>query len=125
MRAFLQLDRLELPVHLGWTDQERAALQTVVVGIGLAFPSPPRAGATDDLGDTIDYAALAERLRREAAERPYRLLEHLGAVLFRAAADSVGGRAAIRISVTKHPPVEGLHGGATFTIDQWPGVGGD
>ena len=39
------------------------------------------AGRSDDLADTIDYAALAERLRAVAAASRFRLLEALAEAL--------------------------------------------
>ena len=40
-----------------------------------------RAGYTDNLEDTLNYAELAERVRDLAASKPYALIEHLAETL--------------------------------------------
>ena len=119
MPAELLLPRLDLPVHLGVTAEERAAAQTVRVAIELAFMNPPEATTTDRLADTVDYASLSARLRATAAGQPFHLIERLAAVLLAEAVAATSARpVTVRLTVTKFPPVDGLTGGASFTLDR-------
>lgn len=74
----ISLQGLDLPVQIGVPDEERAGWQTlqadVSMGLERTFES-----MEDDLAATIDYAAVALRLKALAAEKPRRLIETLAA----------------------------------------------
>ncbi len=108
---------LELPIHLGWPDYERAATQLVRVDLEITFTEVPAACRTDELGDSVDYSKLAEVLRVVAAARPYRMLEHFTAVALKALRDKVDPAIGLRLVVTKFPTIDGLTGGVSFTLD--------
>ena len=69
---------LELPVHLGVSDAERAAPQVVMADVIIemrrGFDAMP-----DALEGTMDYETLANQIKALAASRPRRLLETLAA----------------------------------------------
>lgn len=72
----IHLRGLELPVLIGVPEAERAAWQTLQADI--SFSVPLRFDAMQDqLAATVDYAAVAVRLRALAAERPRQLIETL------------------------------------------------
>jgi 7,8-dihydroneopterin aldolase/epimerase/oxygenase len=116
----IHLRRLELPIHLGWPDDERAATQVVWVDLEIRFTEAPAAVRTDELSDSLDYGLLAEALRSVAAARPYRLLEHFSAVALAAVRERVSPAIGLRLVVTKFPSIEGLAGGVSFTLDDPP-----
>jgi FolB domain-containing protein len=118
----LRLEDLELSVHLGWPEDERRALQTVRVRLELEFPEPPVACRTDDLADAVDYASVVAALRALAAERSFRLLEHLTHEALRVVRDLVPPRIGLVLRITKFPALDGLVGGAAFTLED-PGLG--
>lgn len=82
---------LDLPVRIGVPDEERTAWQTlqadVAVRPGCAFEE-----IRDDLAGTIDYQALANRLKEVAAERPRHLIETLAVELAACALGEFGAR---------------------------------
>lgn len=67
----------------GWTAEERATPQWLRVDVALELDLQ-RAGETDDLGVTVDYAALHRRIVRIVESSSYALLEKLAAVLLAA-----------------------------------------
>ncbi len=74
----IHLRGLELPVLIGVPEAERAAWQTLQADI--SFTVPTRFEAMEDqLAATVDYAAVASRLRALAAARPRQLIETLAA----------------------------------------------
>ena len=116
----LRLHRLELPIHLGWSDEERRASQIVEIDLDIAFPDLPRSCITDDLADGIDYAQLVSLLRDLAARRPYALLEHFTHEAMSALRKAVPPSVSLTLRVTKFPALEGLRGGASFTLADRP-----
>lgn len=74
----IHLRGLDLPVQIGVPEEERAAWQTLQADIALTLPTRFE-DMQDDLSRTVDYAAVATRLRGLAAERPRRLIETLAA----------------------------------------------
>lgn len=74
----IRIRGLELRVHLGVPDAERAVEQVVeadvTLGLRRGFDAMP-----DDIAATVDYAVLVEEVRKMAAARPRRLLETLAA----------------------------------------------
>lgn len=72
----IHIHSLELPTRIGVPAEERDAWQTLQADITLTLrQSFDR--LHDDLSQTIDYAAVATRLRMLAAERPRQLIETL------------------------------------------------
>lgn len=74
----IHLCALRLTTHIGVPDDERAACQTLEADVTLRVQGAFEA-MQDDISATIDYAAVAERLQKLAAERPRRLIETLAA----------------------------------------------
>ncbi len=73
---FIFIEEMRVEAHVGIYDREKAAPQTLE--INLTFGVPDEAARDDDIGKTIDYAAVIERVHRELAERHFNLLETLG-----------------------------------------------
>lgn len=70
------IDNLRLKCRVGTTDEERSALQEILANISLTV-GLGRAGASDNLDDTIDYRDAAERISQFVAGREFKLLESL------------------------------------------------
>lgn len=70
------IERLRLPARLGVLSHEKKGAQTVCVSLAFGLPSRD-CFESDAIGDTVDYAAVAERLRRMAVEKHYNLVEYL------------------------------------------------
>ena len=72
----IYISELKADVNLGVYTWEKSLPQTVEISLELAIPDR-KVGASDNLSDTIDYAAVAQRIRKELAERRFELLEAL------------------------------------------------
>jgi dihydroneopterin aldolase len=70
------IEDLEVMSRVGITDAERRSPQRLLVTVEMAHPLR-RAGTTDDLGETIDYDAVARRVRSLASEGERNLIERL------------------------------------------------
>lgn len=83
----IALDGLEVWAHHGVLDHERELGQRFVVDVAVELDLAA-AAASDDLGDTLDYGALATHVLDAATQPPARLLEHVaGRVLDRCLED--------------------------------------
>ncbi len=72
----IRINGLELPCHIGWPDEERASQQTLKADVVMHAPVP-FSECAEDLANTIDYDAVAQRLVALAAEEPVKLVETL------------------------------------------------
>lgn len=72
----IHIEGLELSVHIGVPDEERAHPQRLTVNLTL---EPRRAfrGLGDAIENTVDYFKLAKAVQALARERPRRLIETL------------------------------------------------
>ena len=117
-RASLRVDDLEIAVHLGVPDAERASAQTIRVSFEIVFPTVPTAAADDDIHGTIDYGIVSHELIEVARERPYRTIEHLGETCFgKVLCHLTAPGTRLRLNVRKFPPIDGLKGGAAFELE--------
>jgi dihydroneopterin aldolase len=69
---------LRVRTRVGWTDEERAEPQFVLVDLDLET-DVSASSASDDLADTIDYAAVISDVARHVSSKETRLLERLAA----------------------------------------------
>ena len=85
----------------------------------LRFATAPGACRSDRLDETVCYADLATLARDLVARREFRLVEHLGHELLAAFRQCIRADARLDLTVRKvAPPVEGLLGGVSFTIEE-------
>lgn len=70
------IDDLKVTTLVGIYPREKAMAQTIEMSLQIGV-STERAGASDRIGDTVDYALVVERLREELATRQFNLLEKL------------------------------------------------
>jgi dihydroneopterin aldolase len=114
----LSVNRLQVHAHLGFYTGERAKLQPVEICFRLYFPeSPPF--ALDDDADFFDYGQLCQTLKDFIASRDFKLVEFMGAELFRSLRADLDVRGAPDIKLWLRlnkvaAPVPGLTGGASF-----------
>ena len=72
----IHLSGLKVPAWIGVPAEERAHPQSLVISLELT-PTRGLSGLGDDLSQTIDYVAVAERVRAVALAQKRRLLETL------------------------------------------------
>lgn len=70
------ISELRLDVRVGVYDWEREAPQKIQFDLEIGLPGA-RAGTSERLEDTIDYAAVVTRIEQSAADRHFPLLEGL------------------------------------------------
>jgi len=76
MEDSIVVSQLELLAKLGVPPAERATAQRLTISLWLT-PSRGLAGLNDDIANTIDYAAVCDAVRQEAAAKPRQLIETL------------------------------------------------
>ena len=75
-RDTIEIRGLQVPTHIGWTDEERAREQVVSIDISLGCDLAT-AALSDDLGDTVDYDRLIREVDELVRSAKSRLVEHL------------------------------------------------
>lgn len=73
---FIFIEELRVQAWVGIYSREKAAPQTLE--LNLTFGVPDSAAEHDDIADTIDYAEVIARIRKELGERHFNLIETLG-----------------------------------------------
>lgn len=106
--ATLIIEQLILMVHLGWSNKERERAQRVYVDLQINYLTPPAACANDDLTDTDCYYQLSLALQEVCDTKSYRLLESLAHDLFYKAKATLNAKTSLRLSLTKHPPLDNV-----------------
>jgi len=76
MEDCIIVSQLELQAHIGVPAVERGAAQRVTVSMRL-YPVRGLADAREELGNTVDYAAVCAAVRQEGESRARRLIETL------------------------------------------------
>src|SRR5688572_7526126 len=99
----LKIEELQLPVHLGVTEMERLAAQTVFAWAEIRFPAAPAAVAQDD-ASYLCYDTLCQALLKKAAEKPYNLVEHLAGALLKELRLRVPAETSLYLKLTKPLP---------------------
>lgn len=73
---FIFIEELRVQAWIGIYPREKVAPQTVE--LNLTFGVPDAAAERDDIADTINYAEVVDRIRKDLAERHFNLIETLG-----------------------------------------------
>ncbi len=120
----ISVNRLQASAHLGFYNGERAKPQPIEVCFRLYFPEAPLA-STNDEADFIDYGQLSKTLTDFIASRDFKLIEYMGAELFRQLRADLDARGGTHIKLWLRlnkiaAPVPGLIGGASFTVCDLP-----
>ena len=76
MSDHILVSGLRVETRIGWTAEERATPQFVLVDLDVEADLTPSSGS-DDLGDTIDYASVISEVSAYVARQDVRLLERL------------------------------------------------
>ncbi|MCD8386038.1 MAG: dihydroneopterin aldolase [Bacteroidales bacterium] len=114
----ISINRLRLLSHHGVMEQERRVGNIFEVSLTMDVPATERAMATDDLTDTINYAAVTELIKREMAH-PCKLIEAAaGRIILALRAEYPGQISHGTVSVSKMaPPIPMEMESVTYTAD--------
>lgn len=93
------IDELRIPTLIGIYPREQAMPQTIEISLQIGT-STMNAGCSDDIRDTIDYAAVVERLRADLARQHFHLLEKLAEHIATLLLDDFGA-VWVRVSIGK------------------------
>ncbi len=102
---FIFIDDMRVEAHVGIFPRERAAAQTLE--IGLTFGVPDAAATNDDIADTIRYDEVIERIRQELGARHFNLLETLGEYVISLMLEEFGAPW-VKISIAKLGIMKGV-----------------
>ena len=100
------IDELRISTLIGIYPREQTMPQTVEISLQIGT-STVNAGASDKLRDTIDYAAVVERLQSELGQRHFGLLEKLAEHIAELLLGEFGARWT-RVSVAKLGMMRGV-----------------
>ena len=101
----LKLNGIAVDCVIGERPDERERLQRLCVDVELAIPD--RAAETDELADTVDYAALSEKIRAALVAAKCKMIERAAKVVCDVCLADEKVLSA-KVSVTKAGAVVGL-----------------
>ena len=93
------IEDFRVATRIGIYAREQVIPQPVEISLRIGT-STASAGATDEIGDTIDYAAVVARLQYELGERQFGLLEKLAEYIATLLLEDFGATW-VRVSVAK------------------------
>src|SRR5882672_1842271 len=71
---YLFIEELEIPCRIGTTAEERATPQVISLSIQIYF-SMEKAGRTDRIENTVDYARLIRQIQNLLQKKEFQLVE--------------------------------------------------
>ena len=80
MNNHIHIERLEVFAHIGVPDEERSSSQRLAFNITF-WPTHNASGLEDEIGRTVDYAALCTETKKFVHDRSDRLIETLADAL--------------------------------------------
>lgn len=83
------IEELRIPARIGVYAAEKRRVQPVCLSLEFGLPTQA-CFRSDDVADTIDYAEVAERLRRLALSRHFNLVEYLAEQVSQLVIDEFG-----------------------------------
>jgi 7,8-dihydroneopterin aldolase/epimerase/oxygenase len=102
MSGQIKVSGLRVRAHVGVTERERAAPQTVVVDVEVDADLS-RAATTDDVSDTVDYGVLVSAVAETVGSSRSKLLENLAAEVISVVSRMDGVRG-VTVEIAKDPP---------------------
>ena len=100
------IDDLRISTLIGIYPREKALPQTLEISLQIGT-STENAGASDRIGDTIDYAKVVERLRSDLTSQHFNLLEKLAEYVASLLLNDFGATW-VRISISKLGMMRGV-----------------
>lgn len=102
MQTYVHIDNLRIHAYHGVMLQERTVGNDYVVNLSVAYPWQ-EAMATDDVGDTLNYAELSDVVKKEMSV-PSNLLEHVAGRIAKAIGNRFPKATSLRLRITKVAP---------------------
>jgi dihydroneopterin aldolase len=116
----IEIRDLRVMARVGVTDEERATEQPLVINIEIESDLQ-KAGASDELGDTVDYGRVTLEIAELVRTTETKLLEHL-AEMIAAHISSNDGVERVAVEVSKaSPPIDEDVGSVGVRIERRAG----
>ena len=96
----INLDNIEAFSRLGVFQEEKDNGQNIRVNLSMSLDLR-KAGASDDLKDTVDYGEVSKLVRETASKKEYSLVEHLAQEIINEIFEKFKAISSIKIKVFK------------------------
>ena len=116
LNSKIQLDELEIQLHLGVSEDERATIQSVLISLVFDFLSIPESTSSDLISGTVNYSSLSKLLKGEFNGSNIKTIEHMGFRAFNLISEKIDQTGRLTLSIRKFPSISGLKGGALFEL---------
>ncbi len=116
MHTKLNIHKIEFPVTLGWSEDERREKQNIFVDFEIVFSTQPKASESDQLNDTYCYQEFSVFLYDKISKKEYRLIEHLSHDIYKNTKVFFQKASFVSVSVTKKPKLIFKNEGVSFTF---------
>ena len=116
LNSKIQLDELEIQLHLGVSEEERAKIQSVWVSLTFEFFTLPESTSSDLISETVNYSSLSKLLKSEFNGSNIKTIEYMGFRAFNLVSQDIDQVGRLTLSIRKFPSISGLKGGALFEL---------
>lgn len=116
LNSKIQLDELEIQLHLGVSEEERAKIQSVWVSLTFEFFTLPESTSSDLISETVNYSSLSKLLKSEFNGSNIKTIEYMGFRAFKLVSEDIDQVGRLTLSIRKFPSISGLKGGALFEL---------
>ena len=116
LNSKIQLDELEIQLHLGVSEEERAKIQSVWVSLTFEFFTLPESTSSDLISETVNYSSLSKLLKSEFNGSNIKTIEYMGFRAFNLVSEDIDQVGRLTLSIKKFPSISGLKGGALFEL---------
>ena len=116
LNSKIQLDELEIQLHLGVSEDERATIQSVLISLVFDFLSLPGSTSSDLISGTVNYSSLSKLLKSEFNGSNIKTIEYMGFRAFNLVSEEIDQVGRLTLSIRKFPSISGLKGGALFEL---------
>ena len=116
LKSKIQLDELEIQLHLGVSEEERAKTQSVWISLTFEFFALPESTSSDLISGTVNYSSLSKLLKGEFNGSNIKTIEHMGFRAFNLVSENIDQTGRLILSIRKFPSISGLKGGALFEL---------
>ena len=116
LNSKIQLDELEIRLHLGVSEDERATIQSVWISLSFEFLSLPESTSSDLISGTVSYSGLSKLLKSEFTGSNIKTIEYMGFRAFNLISENIDQPGRLTLSIRKFPSINGLKGGALFEL---------
>ena len=116
LNSKIQLDELEIQLHLGVSEEERAKIQSVWISLTFEFFALPGSTSSDLISETVNYSSLSKLLKSEFNGSNIKTIEYMGFRAFNLVSEDIDQVGRLTLSIRKFPSISGLKGGALFEL---------